>query len=1007
MALSCMARPLVALVLYLALLPVALSTTTEYITYQDNNGQKIYLADNRKPALYTGNFGSCLGESLIDVTRFDASYYHDNMTIIFDIQGSTNLTRDAVMIYIGVFAYGETRFELPFDPCKANIYSMCPVRHNVSITASGQIPLAQSDIAMIPNIAYSIPDFEGQAILRIFSNTTQSEIACYSAVVTNGATFSQPKAIGSILGIFAFIAVVASFVTAIYGSDVVTMRMHYAHSLSVLVVFSVYQHIFFTGALSMNWPSVLPAFWSNYAWAAGIINTKSMQESFNKLTSNHRGNTSMLGAAGTDTWASDVGGGYDIHQIYKRALSYSAPTLSRTIENMLAKRASSGNDNVTATKYMGHLVPAGLSLPGNYSGFPGTLYPEEIPASNAFLTGFVWFLILILVVGGGVLIFKCGLEVLYQFKLMKTERFNYFRKHYWGYLAVAIARTCFIAFFSMMFYTIFQFSYGGATAVLAIAAVVFVIFFAGIFGIVGYACYYKLRFDTWDSIRARYERITVLGFIPWYRTGDFSTRNAPASADTAPTEEKKLGVDGNLAASDDKISTSPNSTWTTHHSEFHKSVHDDEDFTKKFGWLASRHRKSKWWFFAAWTVYEFVRACFFAGASGYAMVQVFGLLVVEFIAFMVIIRIRPFEGQRLNVLMVYLLGFSKVSTVALSAAFDVTFNIGRITTTAIGIVIIVIQGIVTIVLMICIVLSAITSYFSVMRYREEIRPKKWNPYRERYFKHLDRAVRDRPRTPPPALPTPPPEEPKGPYFSVNSVRRAPKIEDEDPEFLAEIARDPRLSVEPVDTTVSVENTEAFYRNHPAASGSRMSRAMSTSSRRSTTGLPYAARVHRGSWSTRDFSEFTDGFNGVDGTTTPRRENDPFRPASRQYPLLNTRISYDNLSKPVTAGAQLRNAQYAEDMGRSSTGSPNHHSSPASPSISRTGSLRESTPIETTTQHISPSRESAKPSLTPINTAITRSIENMSPSSSPRTPPRTRSRLQKHRQGESIDEVNEG
>lgn len=32
------------------------------------------------------------------------------------------LYTDQIIVYIGVFAYGESRFELPFDPCKANIY---------------------------------------------------------------------------------------------------------------------------------------------------------------------------------------------------------------------------------------------------------------------------------------------------------------------------------------------------------------------------------------------------------------------------------------------------------------------------------------------------------------------------------------------------------------------------------------------------------------------------------------------------------------------------------------------------------------------------------------------------------------------------------------------------------------------------------------------------------------------------------------------------------------------
>jgi hypothetical protein len=105
----------------LACLRTALADDTRYITYQGENGETVYLADNRRPALYTGNFGDCLGGSLINVTRFDAAYYKDNMTVQFHLAGNSDLKGEALMMYIGVFAYGESRFDLTFNPCDANI----------------------------------------------------------------------------------------------------------------------------------------------------------------------------------------------------------------------------------------------------------------------------------------------------------------------------------------------------------------------------------------------------------------------------------------------------------------------------------------------------------------------------------------------------------------------------------------------------------------------------------------------------------------------------------------------------------------------------------------------------------------------------------------------------------------------------------------------------------------------------------------------------------------------
>jgi hypothetical protein len=195
---------------------------------------------------------------------------------------------------------------------------------------------------------------------------------------------------------------------------------------------------------------------------------------------------------------------------------------------------------------------------------------------------------------------------------------------------------------------------------------------------------------------------------------------------------------------------------------------------------------------------------------------------------------KPFESNRLNLVMVYLLGFSKVATVALSSAFDERFRLSRILTTVIGVIIIVIQGILTICLMIAIVMGAISSYMSLTRYRSEMKPKSWQPLRNRYFVHVDLKATDQPAPPPPAPPTP--ESPKEPYFSVTAVRREPKIEDEDPNDLESEEQLPQSRV----------SLEQAGETHPSRTMSMRSRASTSMSN-----LPYGARKHRASWSIRD------------------------------------------------------------------------------------------------------------------------------------------------------------
>lgn len=61
------------------------------------DGQDYLVPDDRRPALYTKDYGDCMGQSLINVTRFDAAYYKDNMTIVFHLGGETALTNETIM----------------------------------------------------------------------------------------------------------------------------------------------------------------------------------------------------------------------------------------------------------------------------------------------------------------------------------------------------------------------------------------------------------------------------------------------------------------------------------------------------------------------------------------------------------------------------------------------------------------------------------------------------------------------------------------------------------------------------------------------------------------------------------------------------------------------------------------------------------------------------------------------------------------------------------------------
>nr|POF05890.1 putative membrane protein [Quercus suber] len=880
--------------------------------------------------------------------RFDEEHHRrfstDNMTVLLHLEGSSGLQNQALMMYIAVFAYGENRFDLTVDPCAANIGSLCPANSSVPIQATDIIPVSPSDVADIPPIALNIPDFEGQAIVRIFANETQSEIACFSAALTNGNSFSHPAPVGSVLGVFTFIALCASFITSAYGAAVPTMRLHYAHSLSVGVVFAVFQHIYFTGALSMNWPSVLVAWWSNFAWAGGMIYSSSMQSSIDNLIGTNVGNTTEVGAASVGA-TENIGGDFDITQIYKRTFEHgdiTANIFGRTPgtfskRNMMHGLHSRAVGNVSSGyDWYGTPVRAGLPLPGNYSGFAGTLAQQEIPASNAFMTGFLWFLILFAILIAAIVIFKWALEGFARVKAIKQDRLKFFRDHWLMYTRSLALRTFYLAFFMMMFLTIFQFTYSSSDGVKAIAAIVFIIFLVGVIALALQAVLSKKTKDGLDSkSRFRIERRTLLsGKVPWYSIN----RNHldPEAHFDQPIESQerpkfawaRMKSVMSLHTEEPKVDQSHN-------------IHDDEEYIMKHGWLAARFRRSRWWFFTAWIGYEFLRAAFYGGASGSPLVQTFGLLVIECLAFVFVLWAKPFEGRRLNVLVVYCLGISKIATVALSAAFDVQFNLQRIATTAIGIVIIVIQGILTIITMIAILVGAISSYMSISRNREEFRPRRWANMREKYYDHLDRVVNDLPREPKPKkAPLVPlePEEPKEPHFEMRNVRRVAKIEDDDKEFASEMRSEMYPQHQMLDGTPT--RPHSMTRTGGASPVSR-SRATSINSTKRNS-LPYGARPHRPSWSAKDFQDISRSLTAVDmsravadeemsptaGPSRPRsvHSRTPSRGTALPSPKLRPQASDESIQLGGDASSRDMIGRVPAPTNRPRTGSHGSHGS---------------------------------------------------------------------------------
>lgn len=721
---------------------------------------------------------------------------------------------------------------MTYNPCEEDEAgaSLCPLDWDTPIEVSGVFPISSNEFSDLPSMALGIPDVEGFARLHILANSTESQIGCFQAVLTNGSSFSQRRSVGVVLAAFTLLAMVSSFATAIYGVSIPHMRTHYAHSLSALVVWETWQSIFLSGALSVRWPSVLPAWWSNYAFSAGMVASDALVQAVGGFTGN-AGNTSQVGGAGPITINGNYNGGNLLTQIYNRAASdVHDPTA------ILQRRAD----------YSWHGDPqtAGLPLPGTWPGLGGTLSSVGIPPADAFIIALIWFMVAIVGVAVLITLVKLVLDVLVKVKVLTSDGFDYFRAHWLGYVGSALMRTLFIGFFVMITLALYQLSLRGRAGPTALAAVVLVVLAIGLGSIAGYACFFRLRQGRYavGSDTLRIEQGKLFKTVPFVSV----TRESKIGEEEAVPRGRLFGSVPFVRIQ--YIDNDPDRV----------TVHLDEVYVKRFGWLAGRYRRTRWWFFASYLFYQFVRGCFLGGASQDPPVQVYGLLVVEVLAFVALAKLSPFEGQRNTVAAVWMLSFSKIMTNGLAVAFLPEHELGRVAATVLGLIILIVQGFVTLAVMVLIVVGTVSTCMSLSRNTQRF-PSVLEDTRVAYFEHVEHRAND--------VPGPRPrlygddesnagddvETATQRTFSVRDVRREPKIEDEDKDD-GDDGLDAFPDLEPVAEVDEGSGGEPGGAGNVAGTRTR-SRANSASSRYSSTTLPRAARVHRASWSSRDFSQW--------------------------------------------------------------------------------------------------------------------------------------------------------
>ncbi|BFZ64153.1 hypothetical protein YB2330_005292 [Saitoella coloradoensis] len=382
----------------------------------------------------TERFGSCSDNSILDASQFSAAYYEHNLSIIFDIKGHSLTTTQYVTASIDVFAYGETRWNISFDPCRVNIDGLCPLSTE-EFDAFGLLPITPSMAKQIPAIAFHIPDFDGMVTIKLYNNETNEEVACLTSTLSNGQTFKHGY-ISWILGILAVVACLSSFYSVVAeASRPLDAQAAAAHSSpSAFTVFSFFQFIAFSGAVSVVYPVIFESWASNFAWSAGIIPAPGIVSAVQRFRNSTDGNYEGVYTGG------------------------------------VAKRAIYGQE-----------IDPGMPTPGHYKGMQGLATRIGTTTTDLFMIAFIWFLVVVAGVIVFVVAFKVIMEILAKMRIVKARRLSAFRQNWLLFLGVTVLRLMLIAFFAMVTLSIYQLTLPDAFGPKIIAGLVLAIFIITLF----------------------------------------------------------------------------------------------------------------------------------------------------------------------------------------------------------------------------------------------------------------------------------------------------------------------------------------------------------------------------------------------------------------------------------------------------------------------------------------------------------------------------------------------
>ena len=220
-------------------------------------------------SLYTSSAVYCSPPEAILISALDFKFDRASRTLEFDLSAASVQDDLRITVSVDVNAYGLGVFSLAINLCDT-IEVLCPLP-TYQFRGSGVFAVPEQFVQKIPTIAFTIPDLEAVATVRL-TDANNTVVGCVQATLSNGKTAYQPAAKYAVLGVF-LLAVLSSVLHTSLASSLGAAQWR------IVDVITTIQHIPMVALLSLNFPQVYLEFARNFAWSVGLIKIPSVQRS--------------------------------------------------------------------------------------------------------------------------------------------------------------------------------------------------------------------------------------------------------------------------------------------------------------------------------------------------------------------------------------------------------------------------------------------------------------------------------------------------------------------------------------------------------------------------------------------------------------------------------------------------------------------------------------------------------------------------------------------------------